>query len=210
MGKNRAFRGDAAAEGEKRGKGKRVCARVVGVCFYAILAVMVLGTFYISGGNGAPRPIGNHVLMMVLTDSMESTIPKDSVVLVRTNIDTGQINIGDDVTYIRKDKSTVTHRVVAIAENYSDSGMRGFQTKGTDNPIPDPEIVYADNIIGKVEWHSSFIGQVVEFVRVDWMFIAIFFVILLVLNVTLRRYFAHASPSSPSSASNLDNCEPAQ
>jgi len=178
----------APPEAPQQAKGRRLFSRAAGFCFYAVLLTAIAAAFFLGGGSGAPRTLMGYSVMMVLTDSMHSEIPRGSLVAIK-RVDPAEIRVGDDVTYIREDNSTVTHRVIGIAENYGGSGMRGFQTQGVDNRLPDPDIVYANNIAGKVEWHNAFIGQTAVFLRLNWAYAVILAVILLALTVTLRIFF---------------------
>ena len=179
----------APQEMPRQAKAKRAISRITGVCFYAVLLAAIAAAFFIGGGGGAPRSLMGYSVMMVLTDSMHSEIPRGSIVAIK-RVDPAELQVGDDITYIREDNSTVTHRVIGITENYAGSGLRGFQTQGVDNRSPDPDIVYANNIAGKVEWHGAFIGQAAAFLRANWIFTVILAGIVLALTVTLRIFFS--------------------
>ena len=95
---------------------------------------------------------------------MRSEMPEGSLILTRAT-PPEQIQIGDDVTYVRKDLKTVTHRVIEIHENYRNSGVRGFRTKGIDNPNPDEQIVHAENVLGVVVCHLPGAGMALEYIQ---------------------------------------------
>ena len=126
--------------------------------------------------------------MKVLTKSMQSEIPKDSMIITRV-VDPNSLKIGDDVTYLKSDKVTVTHRIVGIYENHADSGMRGFQTKGVNNGSPDADIVMANNIVGKVVFHNLFLGNALNFIRAQVIWIGIFAALLIGFIVAMRHFF---------------------
>ena len=129
------------------------------LAFFSLLAVGV-------SGNGNRNILG-YAFFEVLTDSMQSDIPQGSLILTK-QIEYENIRAGDDITFWVDKKTTVTHRVISIIENYENSGQRGFQTQGIENPSPDPDIVYAANIVGKVAWYLPFLGQSLAWLRINW------------------------------------------
>ena len=161
-------------------KRRRIRSRISGAIFYTVLIVFVIGAFLLSKSGtttGAPRDICGFSAMRVLTKSMQSEIPKDSLVITRY-VNTNSLKIGDDITYLKNDKTTVTHRIIGIYESYADTGKCGFQTQGVMNPSPDKEIVAAQNIVGKVVFHSVFLGRMVTFIKSNVLYIGIFTALL--------------------------------
>jgi signal peptidase len=179
----------------RRGGAKSGSLQWVGsLVFYLVLAMIVVAAFSMRG-DGAPRSLFGFSLFTVLTTSMQSEIPKDSLVLDR-QVDPAGIQIGDDVTYLREaDNSTVTHRVIGIYENYGDSGLRAFQTQGIENSEPDEDVVFSDNIVGKVIFHNYEIGAFLRYVQDNPLPVLLFAAILLGLAFTLRRLFG--TPKEP-------------
>ena len=167
---------------------------LTGLIFYILLIVAVVSMLLLraSDENSAPRNFGGFSAMIVLTKSMQSEIPQDSLVITRQT-DTGAINVGDDITFFRNESTTVTHRVVAIFENYADTGKRGFRTKGVDNAAPDEDIVLADNIIGKVIFHSKLIGQFFRFIKNNILLSAVTGILVLGLFYALMMIFGRES-----------------
>ncbi|MDR2752812.1 MAG: signal peptidase I [Oscillospiraceae bacterium] len=130
---------------------------------FAFFAVLAFGI----GGNGS-RNIFGYSFFEVLTTSMQREIPQGSLVLVKKAA-AADIKKGDDITFLIDDKkTTVTHRVVSVLEDYDDSGQRGFQTQGVENPSPDQDIVYAENVVGRVVWHLPFFGQALAWMKENW------------------------------------------
>jgi signal peptidase len=168
-------------------------AIIANALFYIFLIAAIAAAFFLGGSGGAPRSLGGYSAMVVLTGSMQRDIPQGSIVVVRQT-DPALIRTGDDITYIRQDNVSITHRVMEIYENYEDSGMRGFLMQGTSNPQPDDDIVFANNVIGKVVWHNALIGKAAGFLIRNWIFAIIIGAILLALSVTLRIYFAPEKP----------------
>jgi signal peptidase len=120
---------------------------------------------------------------------MQSVIPKGSLVITR-QIDPSSIQIGDDITYMLNERSSITHRVVGITENYENSGSYGFETKGVDNENPDENIVYAKNVVGKVIFHVPNVGSILLAISENWMLVVLPFCGLLILASLLKFVFS--------------------
>lgn len=95
----------------------------------------------------------------VLTGSMKPTMPPGTLVVVRA-VDPRRIVIGDVVTYqpTADASDVITHRVVAQGADVS--GEPVFETKGDANPVPDPVMVRADQIVGERWYYVPYVGYV--------------------------------------------------
>lgn len=147
--------------------------------FYSIIVfvLMIVSTLLTdSTESGVPRNIGGYAPLTVLTKSMDSVYPKDSFLLTKV-VDPNQLKIGDDITFLKENNTTVTHRIVGIEENYQQTGQRGFETKGVDNPAPDEDIVIADNVIGQVIYSNLWMGKAMLIVRKNLLLTAILMVL---------------------------------
>ncbi|WP_167041688.1 signal peptidase I [Salinibacterium sp. ZJ454] len=99
------------------------------------------------------------VPLTVLTSSMEPTLPPGTLIVVRP-VETGDIRIGDAITYqIESGKpAVVTHRVISISS--SSDGSKTFTTQGDNNGAPDAEPVVSEQVRGKVWYSVPWIGYV--------------------------------------------------
>jgi len=141
--------------------------------YYAALAALVLAVFLFRGTSGGqPVTFAGFSAMRVLTTSMEEVIPQGSLIITR-HVDPNTLELGDDITYMIAQDATVTHRVVDITENYQGTGQRAFTTQGVMNPDPDRLLVPADNVVGKVVFHSLFLGRALELIRRHWTWLAL-------------------------------------
>jgi signal peptidase len=159
-------------------------SRVGSVIFYVVLLLAVAGTALL-------RNTGGYSFYTVLTRSMQSEIPQGSLVISKRT-DPALIRVGDDVTYLREDNSSVTHRVVGITEDYDKSGARGFQTKGIENELPDPGLVYAANVVGVVQVSVPYLGGGLYWVAQHLVILLAVLGVLLILSVSLRTFFAES------------------
>ena len=164
--------------------------------FYGVLIALIAGVVLLSGsGKQGPRSFAGFTMQTVLTSSMESEFPKGSLVISRYT-DPNTLQIGDDITFMASETTTISHRIIGIVEDYADTGQRAFQTQGVMNAAPDSELVPAVNVVGKVIFHSYALGRAVDFVKSYWPLLLFFLVILAVLIRVLRYIYGKSDGSS--------------
>jgi len=176
---------DSSQEEPQRSRMASIVSEVV---FYLMLLI-VIGVLLLSNTSNIPRNILGFSVLTILTRSMQSELPQGSFVLIR-HVDQNTLQVGDDVTYLRSEDTTITHRIVAIYENYADTGKRGFQTMGVNNAAPDQEIVIADNVIGKVVFHSEPLGLFFSFVKHNILLSILIGTLILGLLFAMKRVFS--------------------
>lgn len=177
-------------------KHSRTAKRITGILFYAAVAAAVLIAFLFSAKDGNPRNILGYSYFTVLSGSMQREIPKGSIVITKKT-DPSIIQVGEDITYFKNAATTVTHRVIEIYENYEDSGVRGFRTKGLENPQADPDIVYASNVVGVVKFHTAGVGAFLSYIaKKPWVVIGLF-AVFLALSFTLRMFLGETKKGKP-------------
>ncbi|MDR0531957.1 MAG: signal peptidase I [Oscillospiraceae bacterium] len=176
---------------------KKTLARQVGnAVFYLLLIAAIGAAFFVSrSGEGVSGGLGGFHVLRILSPSMQSVYPVGSVVVVRS-APAGDYKVGDDVTYLREDDQTVTHRIISIIDNAEGSGLRGFETKGVENQLPDFEIVYENNVLGRVMFHIPAVGSAAEFLQANWAWALALLAILLALSFTLPRALRPAKISA--------------
>lgn len=91
----------------------------------------------------------------VLTSSMEPELPVGSL-LVITPASYEEIEIGDDITFVRDENLTlVTHRVIEKDDERQYITTQGIANNTADNPTS------YENVVGKVKFHIPYIGYLV-------------------------------------------------
>lgn len=172
---------------EKSKKKEKATTSVIGnVLFYAMLVALVLGAFLLrSNSTGGPFTFAGYSAFTVLSSSMEDTYPKGSLVVTKS-VDANTLQIGEDITFMISESSSVTHRIIGITENYQNTGQRAFETKGTMNQDPDKDPVIAANVVGKVIFCSVILGQAAAFVTKNWPFMLFFVVVIAGLVAFLK------------------------
>lgn len=168
-------------------KNKKAWLKNIG--FYGFLVLCVSVIFLIRVGNsGAPISIFGVSFHNVLTSSMEDTIPQGSLVITY-RVDPKDLQIGDDITYMRSEKVSITHRIVGIIERYEDTGERAFETKGTMNKEQDTYPVPAVNVVGKVVFHNHTLGVITQILKQYWIYIVIMIGLLYGLVLSIKNIF---------------------
>lgn len=181
--------GKGKPEKKKRTRLSRALSWVADLVFYALVlaSIAFLAAVYLtSDQEGGTKTFFGYSAYTVLTGSMQSEIPQESFVLVKTE-DPNTLAVGDDITFLRENRDVVTHKIIGIYEDYNQSGMRGFQTKGVENPEPDREIVYADNVVGKVVYHSLWLGSLLSYARTRVWLVVVMAVLIIAFFAALRR-----------------------
>jgi len=188
--------GPEGSKAARRDPEKRMLA---GAAFYIALVAIVVVALFVNGENRAPHNLFGYSLLSVLSGSMQNEIPKDSLIIVK-HVDPSTLQVGDDITYMYSSKASITHQIIAINENYTADGQRGFQTKGTENSVPDQKIVAASNVVGKVVFSIPVVGGVFQFIGDNLLLIGIFAgicVMIAILYNAIRWILRPEKPGGP-------------
>ncbi len=96
-----------------------------------------------------------------VSNSMTPAFKAGGLVVTQA-VDPTEIKVGDTITYGSPiDEKLVTHRVVEIKEH----SPLLFQTKGDANEDPDPYLVPAQNVVGRVCFYIPQLGYFTQFVK---------------------------------------------
>ena len=120
----------------------------------AILLMIVTALVFIAPGFGWR-------VDAVLSGSMEPEIRVGSIEVTQP-VQAEAIKTGDIITFTSPATGKLTsHRVVAIEESTS----YRFRTKGDANESADPFLVPAQNVVGRVCFHLSILGYIIQFLK---------------------------------------------
>lgn len=156
------------------------------VFFYLVIIALVAGAVLIkSSSGGRPIMLAGYSAFRVLTSSMEDVYPKGSLIISKS-VDTNELVVGDDITFMVGETSSVTHRIIGITRNYLGTGKPGFETKGVMNEKPDKEIVASANVVGKVVFCSKELGTLAYFVKNNWPIILFVVCVMMALFAFLK------------------------
>ena len=163
-------------------KKKRALARASDVIFYmAIVAILAIAMFSSSGG--APKTVMGFSCLSVLSSSMQDEIPMGALILVRKT-NPQNLAIGDNITYMRGQNNSVTHKIVDIVEGSGAS--KAFVTKGVNNVNPDKEVVHGANVVGKVVLCVPAAGAAISIFKANIFLVAVMFGLCMIISFCLR------------------------
>ena len=165
--------------------GRNIWRSVSNFVFYAALLAIVVGAVIFGGKPGSRTQFFGFSYYEVLTGSMQSMIPQGSLVIAK-KVPSNQIEAGDVITFLRSDEENVTHQVIEVVPNFNGNGALGFQTKGTENLEPDPDIVAATNVLGVVQLHIPGLGFTLRWVSDNMKYMFILFILFILISIALR------------------------
>ncbi len=131
----------------------RALRRLLDLAFLA-LAIVVVAALLLARGV----PLTDRATYVVSGPSMEPAIHRGSAIVVEP-VDAAVLRVGDVVTMrVGPDRAIFTHRIVRLV-----AGADGLwlETKGDANEGPDPALVPASVVIGRVAVTISAIGYVI-------------------------------------------------
>ena len=158
------------------------CVTAVLLCILIVAQVYTQGYVNIAGFS----------VFRVVTGSMEPEIPVGSLLLSKKE-PISEIQIKDIVCFVSKEPPTagkiITHRVVSTAKR--EDGTILLETQGDANLIADRYYVTAENLVGKVAWHTkegNLMAGLVDFLTNEMGFlIFVLFPVLLVAGFILKN-----------------------
>jgi signal peptidase len=132
------------------GSATTVLRRIVDVALISLIVIVLLGVVL---GKGAPF-VGRQSIV-IGGGSMEPAIHLGSAIVVRP-VDPATLAVGDIVSMqIGPERTMFTHRIVDVVDR---PDGRWIRTRGDANAEPDPTLVPATAIIGRVELSIPYAG----------------------------------------------------
>jgi len=168
-------------------KNSNLWKSVSNIFFYAALAAIVLGAAILGSKNSGGTILFGFRYFEVLSRSMQSEIPQGSLVFTQ-KVPSGEIQVGDVITFLRSDEKYITHTVIAVVSDFDGRGNLGFQTKGTDNPDPDPDIVGAANVAGVVKAHIGGLGFTLRYIADNIKYVFLGFILIILTSIAVRVF----------------------
>ena len=177
---------------DNKKKRKNILKLVSDLLFYFAIFTVLVAVLTSAPNDGPPKTLFGFSYFTVLTPSMQSEIPKGSFILVKET-DPRQLEVGDNITFLKENNTTVTHKIMSIYDDYQGSGSRGFETKGVNNANPDKDIVHESNIVGKVVFSLPGLGAAIAALRSNILIMVIIFGLCVILSFLLRAIFGKRS-----------------
>jgi signal peptidase len=132
--------------------------RIVDLALIGIIVVVLFGLML-----GKIVPLTGHQTIIIGGGSMEPSIGLGSAIVIGP-IRPDDLVVGDVVSLqIGADRATFTHRITTIVQRADGIWVR---TKGDSNADPDPTLVPATAILGRVEWTIPFAGYLLALLSV--------------------------------------------
>ena len=158
--------------GKSLGEIMNVIVNVILVIAIMFAAVCTYVSFVSTSGNGVPNILG-YEFFSVQTDSMYPTLKSGDLIIDKTVKDTGDLRIGDIITYwtvIDGERVLNTHRINQI---YTTGSYLVFETKGDKSTVADSLTVHESEVVGKYINHISGLGKVLDYLQTSTGFLVI-------------------------------------
>jgi signal peptidase len=126
--------------------------RLTRISFHAMWLAALLAVVALTTGPMILRAIGWQTFV-VRGGSMSPAVPLGSMIFVQP-ISGGQVSAGDVITFTAPNRAIVTHRVLGRTAGSDPT----FITQGDANAAPDPNLVPASAVIGRVTFAVPFAG----------------------------------------------------
>jgi len=127
--------------------------RIIDIALIALIVVVLSGV-----ALGKLVPLTGRQTIVIGGASMTPAIPLGAAVVIEP-VDAASLNRGDVVSMrITEANATFTHRIVDIVDR---PDGRWIQTKGDANATPDPTLVPASAVIGRVEVALPLMGYLI-------------------------------------------------
>jgi len=189
----------APPKGKRKKKEYTFLTFLSDLLFYMAVLLVLFSVFTSGADSGTPRTLFGYSYFTVMSRSMQDEIPKGAFILVKKTED---LDVGDNITYMRDQSTTVTHKIMEIIDNYQDSGSRGFVTKGVNNMIVDTSVVFEENVVGKVILVMPKAGATISLIASNLHYVIILFVLCIVFSFSIRGLFVKPSKKGEAGAAN--------
>lgn len=102
---------------------------------------------------------------MVLSPSMEPSVPVGSIIWIKDINDPSTLKEGDVITFELTKRTTATHRIVRIEQSDTDPAGYVFITKGDNNDGEDNVPVSPSSVVGKSVVTIPYLGYVANYIQ---------------------------------------------
>jgi len=135
----------------------KIVKKIINVITTIAVILVVLFAILVAGA----RLIGFKVYT-VLSGSMVPTYNIGDLIYVK-EINTNELKVGDNITFMISKDTVATHRIVEIVKN--DDNTLSFRTKGDANEVVDANLVHSKNVIGRPEFKIPYLGYVSNYIQ---------------------------------------------
>lgn len=119
----------------------------------------------------------NYKMYIVVSGSMEPTLKTNELILIKKTNNTTTFSEGEIISFFDESfEIPITHRIIKIENNL-------IYTKGDYNNIVDFTPIKENQIIGKLVWHSYYLGLL--YVKYKYELLILGILAIIVLNLLL-------------------------
>lgn len=165
----------------KRKEKIKILKRIATIIFVIVVYNMILVGISIIDGI-EPLSLFGYQAYIITSDSMKPEIKNGDVILVR-KIEEKDLRENDVITFMEEGQN-ITHRIVEISEI---DGKKEFKTKGDNNEIQDNKMVLYENIKGKVIMKIPLLGNIVLWMKDQFIILIVLFIVLLICFYSIQR-----------------------
>jgi signal peptidase I len=143
-------------------KAKIWVSRTITSLLFMSLLFMAFVVISTKASGGEPNILG-YQLKTVLSGSMEPEILTGSIIAIKPGGDQTRFKKGDIITFVQKDHSLVTHRVLEVR---GEGEQTSYLTKGDNNEDPDLEPILSKNVVGEYKGFTiPYLGYGMDFAK---------------------------------------------
>ena len=119
-------------------------------------------------------------------NSMEDEIKKNElIILTEKGCNENDLKVGDIIAY-EKNMELKVRKIISIR---NDNGIKQYITKANNYYYPDNESILVEKIIGKINFHVSFLGNIIKILqsKITTVLIVILLIIKFIYNKSIYR-----------------------
>ncbi len=160
-----------------------IAYKILRSILYAFVALLLI-VIIVQRASNNNLSIGGFRVFMIVSESMKDEYDIGDILISRS-VEDKDINIGDNVTYLGKEKELkgliITHKVI---RKYEQNGETVFVTKGLANQVEDPEIKYSQ-IYGKVIYKTCILSFIAKLMNNKLTYYILFTMIALIMSIEI-------------------------
>lgn len=167
---------------KRKNKNKKITKKIL----YAIIIIIVYNILIVGVSatlNKSGKSIFGYKAYIVTTDSMNPNIKVGDIIIVK-HTEEEKLEVGDIITFKRKNGVRITHRITEISE--TTEGEKEYVTKGDNNNLEDVEKVKYDKIEGSKVLKIPYFGKIILLLQ-DEVYLILIIIIILLICLYLQK-----------------------
>jgi len=155
-----------------------------------LFCITILGVaIMFANSKSTNKSVFGYRYYTILTASMSPKLQVGDIIFVKI-VDADEINVGDIITFNPSKSGDIylTHRVIEKLENYDETGVTCFKTKGDANEDPDEILIDEARVIGKETLCIRKMGYIIRFIQLRWYYVLIIVILFIVMLKVMGIY----------------------